>query len=88
MISQKYSDQQACKSNSLKEKKNTLEIGIPIPFKKSNSFEKIYNEYLETSLNKNIDITSSNFDPHNNKSPNLFVNKLENRIKMYYNSFE
>lgn len=88
MISQKMCDHHVCKFDLVKEKKNALEINKPIPFKKTNSFEKIYNEYLETSLNKNIDITSSNFDPDNNKSPNLFVNKLESRIKLYYNSFE
>tara|TARA_Y100000992_G_C20984694_1_gene359066 strand:- start:214 stop:480 length:267 start_codon:yes stop_codon:yes gene_type:complete len=88
MISQKKCDHHVCKPDIVKEKKSTIEIGKPIPFKKTNSFEKIYNEYLQTSLNKNLDITASNFDPDNNNSPNYFVNKLENRIKVYYNSFE
>tara|TARA_Y100000992_G_C21188681_1_gene454470 strand:- start:665 stop:916 length:252 start_codon:yes stop_codon:yes gene_type:complete len=73
------------KNNS---KANLLEISKPIPFKKSNSFEKLYNEYLETSKNKNVDFSNSNFNPDDQKSPNLFVNKLEDRIKLYYNSFK
>ena len=73
------------KNNS---KANLLEITKPIPFKKSNSFEKLYSEYLETSKDKNVDFSNSNFNPDDKKSPNLFVNKLEDRIKLYYNSFK
>ncbi len=39
-------------------------------------FEKIYNEY---SLKKSI------IDP-SNKSPNLFINNLEKRMRIYYNA--
>ena len=61
-----------------------LEINKSIPIKKTTSFEKLYNEYLITSQNKNVDFSNSNFNPNNKKSPNLFVSKLENRIKLYY----
>jgi hypothetical protein len=65
-----------------------LEINKPIPFKKSTSFEKIYNEYLETCKNKSIELSNSNFNPDDQNSPNVFVNKLEDRMKLYYNSFK
>ena len=65
-----------------------LEISKPAPFKKTTSFEKIYNEYLETSKDKSVEISNSNFNPNDQNSPNAFVNKLENRIKLYYNSFK
>lgn len=76
------------KSSNEKSKIDLLEINksIPKPIRKSNSFEKIYNEYLELSQNKNIDISSSNFIPNNEDSPNVFVNKLQSRINLYYNS--
>jgi len=61
-----------------------LEINKSIPIKKTTSFEKLYNEYLITSHNKNVELSNSNFNPNNKKSPNLFVSKLENRIKLYY----
>ena len=78
----------ALKSSNDKSKIDLLEINksIPKPIRKSNSFEKIYNEYLELSQNKNIDISSSNFIPNNEDSPNVFVNKLQSRINLYYNS--
>ena len=54
------------------------------PLKKTNSFKKLYDEYLVTSKDKNIEFSNSNFNPNDQNSPNLFVNKLENRIKLYY----
>ena len=65
-----------------------LEISKPIPFKKSTSFEKMYNEYLETCKDKSVELSNSNFNPNDQNSPNVFVNKLESRIKLYYNSFK
>ena len=78
----------ALKSSNDKSKIDLLEINksIPKPIRKSNSFEKIYTEYLELCQNKNIDISSSNFIPNNEDSPNVFVNKLQSRINLYYNS--
>lgn len=61
-----------------------LEINKSIPIKKTTSFEKLYNEYLITSQNKNVEFSNSKFNPNDKKSPNLFVSKLENRIKLYY----
>jgi hypothetical protein len=43
---------------------------------KNNSLTNIYSEY---SLKR------TNFDP-TNRSPNLFLNKLEKRMEVYYNS--
>lgn len=71
-----------------KSNKDLLEINKPIPFKKTNSFEQMYNEYLETCKDKSIELSNSNFNPDDQNSPNVFVNKLENRIKLYYNSFK
>tara|TARA_B100001287_G_scaffold250923_1_gene231794 strand:+ start:412 stop:663 length:252 start_codon:yes stop_codon:yes gene_type:complete len=71
-----------------KSNKDLLEINKPIPFKKSTSFEQIYNEYLETCKDKSVEFSTSNFNPDDQNSPNVFVNKLENRIKLYYNSFK
>tara|TARA_Y100000022_G_C13075555_1_gene295416 strand:- start:265 stop:516 length:252 start_codon:yes stop_codon:yes gene_type:complete len=71
-----------------KSNKDLLEINKPIPFKKTNSFEKLYNEYLETCKDKSVEFSHSNFNPDDQNSPNVFVNKLENRIKLYYNSFK
>ena len=68
--------------------KDFLEISKPIPFKKSTSFEKMYNEYLETCKDKSIELSNTNFNPDDQNSPNVFVNKLESRIKLYYNSFK
>ncbi len=78
----------ALKSSNEKSKIDLLEINksIPKPIRKNNSFEKIYNEYLELSQNKNIDISNSNFNPNNEDSPNIFVDKLQSRINLYYNS--
>ena len=58
------------------------------PLKKTNSFDKLYSEYLTISQNKNIDFSNSNFNPNSNKSPNTFINKLEKRMQMYYNNFK
>tara|TARA_Y100001970_G_C14167789_1_gene822355 strand:+ start:827 stop:1078 length:252 start_codon:yes stop_codon:yes gene_type:complete len=68
--------------------KDLLEISKPIPFKKTTSFEKMYNEYLITCKDKSVELSNSNFNPDDQNSPNVFVNKLENRIKLYYNSFK
>jgi len=64
-----------------------IEINKSIPFNKTTSFEKIYNEYLDTCRDKTVEFSNSTFNPDDQKSPNVFVNKLENRIKLYYNSF-
>lgn len=74
--------------NNTKSKNDLLEINKPVPFKKTTSFEKMYNEYLETCKDKAVDLSNSNFNPDDQNSPNVFVNKLENRIKLYYNSFK
>ena len=68
--------------------KDLLEINKPIPFKKTISFDKISNEYLQTCKDKSVEFSTSNFNPDDQNSPNVFVNKLENRIKLYYNSFK
>ena len=68
--------------------KDLLEINKPIPFKKTTSFDKMYNEYLQTCKDKSVEFSTSNFNPDDQNSPNVFVNKLENRIKLYYNSFK
>jgi hypothetical protein len=68
--------------------KDLLEINKPIPFKKTTSFDKMYNEYLQTCKDKYVEFSTSNFNPDDQNSPNVFVNKLENRIKLYYNSFK
>jgi hypothetical protein len=76
---------QECYGKPQQEQKNLLEIdNKSTPIKKNSSFEKLYNEYLITSKDKNIEFSNSNFNPNDQKSPNIFVNKLENRIKMYY----
>jgi hypothetical protein len=64
-----------------------IEINKSIPFNTTTSFEKIYNEYLDTCRDKTVEFSNSTFNPDDQKSPNVFVNKLENRIKLYYNSF-
>ena len=71
-----------------KSNKDLLEINKPIPFKKTTSFDKMYNEYLETCKDKSVEFSTSNFNPDDPNSPNVFVNKLENRIKLYYSSFK
>ena len=74
----------------IEKKKNLIEIDInkSVPFKKTNSFDKLYNEYLAVSKNKNIEFSNSNFNPNDQNSPNVFVNKLEDRIKLYYSHFK
>ena len=72
-------------SSQEKKNKNLLVIDNKSnPLKKTNSFKKLYDEYLVTSKDKNIEFSNSNFNPNDQNSPNLFVNKLENRIKLYY----
>ena len=44
---------------------------------KKNNLEKIISEYR---------ITQSNFNPDKNSPPNLFISKLEIRMKQYYNN--
>ena len=46
-------------------------------FKKQN-LEKIISEYR---------ITQNNFNPNKNSPPNLFMDKLEIRMKQYYSKF-
>ena len=72
--------------DSTQEKNNSLLVidNKSNPLKKTNSFKKLYDEYLITSKDKNIEFSNSNFNPNDQKSPNVFVNKLENRIKLYY----
>ena len=74
--------------NDISSNKDLLEINKPIPFKKTTSFDKMYNEYLQTCKDKSVEFSTSNFNPNDQNSPNVFVNKLENRIKLYYNSFK
>tara|TARA_Y100000992_G_scaffold110264_1_gene71792 strand:+ start:3623 stop:3886 length:264 start_codon:yes stop_codon:yes gene_type:complete len=72
--------------DSTQEKNNSLLVidNKSNPLKKTNSFKKLYDEYLITSKDKNIEFSNSNFNPNDQNSPNVFVNKLENRIKLYY----
>ena len=59
--------------------KENDELNRPIKMEKVNSFDLIFEQY---GLNGNF------FNPNKNTPPNKFVNKLEERMKKYYDSLK
>jgi len=60
-------------------KKDQDELKKPIKLVKTNSFDIIFEQY---------GLTGNFFNPNQNTPPNSFVNKLEHRMKSYYDSLK
>ena len=74
-------------SSSEKSNYNLISNSSNIPINKSNSNLYYYNDYICNNTDE-YDLKSNIFNPSKLSPPNIWKNRLENRIKIYSSDFD